>query len=70
MAHYVEMSIPKAQAMNADVEFHAHKDDNGSKEVIGKLLVSKGGVEWVPKYKQKGIEMTWSEFAKLMENGK
>ncbi|MFW5729913.1 MAG: hypothetical protein ACOCYG_09665 [Spirochaetota bacterium] len=67
MAHYVELNVPKAALLNRDVEFHAHADDDGNTEVIGKLEVSKGGVEWVPKYKQKGIQMKWREFARFME---
>ena len=68
MAQYVRLSIPEADLGNVDVEFHAHDDQSDSREVIGKLKVSKGGIEWVPKYKQHWIKKDWKAFARLMEN--
>jgi hypothetical protein len=68
MAHYVKLSVPEVDVLNSDIEFYAHHAGDGdSREVIGRLRVSKGGIEWVPKHKQNGIRMDWRKFADMME---
>lgn len=68
-AHRIEMSVDGAALLNKDVVFHAHKTENEGSEVIGKLLVSKGGVKWLPKNHHKnGVELSWAKFAELMES--
>jgi hypothetical protein len=48
----------------ADVVFHIFK---GEKK-LGRLLVSKGGVEWMPFHKsQNGHPISWREFIERMK---
>ena len=68
MAHSVKMLIPNGAIMHSDVEFHAQNEQDGRTEVIGKLKVSKGGIEWVAKHKQRGVNVNWKQFAQIMEN--
>jgi hypothetical protein len=36
-------------------------------ELLGHLLISKGGIEWRPRSGKKLIKMRWEKFADLME---
>lgn len=63
MAHTVNMEIPPQAVYNSDVVFQVSVDDRS----IGRLKVSRGGVEWVPRNYRDGIQLSWSEFAKLIE---
>lgn len=66
--HRIGMTVDGAELLNKDVVFHAHRTENESSEVIGRLLVSKGAVKWLPKNHHKnGIELSWTKFAELME---
>lgn len=66
--HRIDMTVDGAELLNKDVVFHAHKTEQESSEVIGRLLVSKGAVKWLPKnHSVNGIELSWSKFAELME---
>ena len=66
--HRVDMTVNGAELLNKDVVFHAHKTEDESSAVIGKLLVSKGAVKWLPKnHSKNGIELSWTNFAELME---
>jgi hypothetical protein len=66
--HRIEMTVDGAELLNKDVVFHAHKTEKEGSEVIGRLLVSKGGVKWLPKnHHVNGVEFNWSKFAELME---
>lgn len=68
MAQEVKLTVPESDLGGVDIEFHAkEKKADGSEEAIGKLKVSKGGVEWVPKYAQKRPTIPWREFAAIME---
>jgi len=67
MAHEVEIDLNTKFVLHKDVNVEVKKD--GSK--LGTILISKGNIEWVPagnsvnKYR-----LSWTQFAKLMENGK
>ena len=62
--HDVAFSIPEKFVLSKDVEFDVRSD--GQK--LGRLLISKGNIEWVPannivnKYR-----LSWEAFAKLIE---
>lgn len=41
---------------------------NGNKGYVGRLYISKGSIEFLPKDKQYNtLSLTWDKFAKLME---
>jgi hypothetical protein len=49
--------------MNTDIEFIVRE---GSSK-LGELHVSKGSIEWLPNNGRYKRRMSWSKFAKLME---
>jgi hypothetical protein len=62
MAYDVTLKTAPFDVSKKDIEFSIKQ--NGS--VLGHLLISKGGVEWVPKDHEKGHHMKWSDFASTM----
>lgn len=62
MAYNVSLKTAAFDVANKDIEFNIKQ--NGV--VLGHLLISKGGVEWVPKDHQKGHWMKWDDFAARM----
>ena len=63
MANNVTFVLPKRELENADVAVLV-KQDNA---VLGKLLISKGGIVWRAKQQSKrGKRIGWKKFAALM----
>jgi len=60
--HNVKFNIPERELGRADVEFDI--SDDVSK--IGRLKVSKGGVEWVRKDHSLGYKLNWNLFDEVM----
>ena len=52
------------EVVNADAEIEVRTTDN---ELLGRLLVSRGSIDWVGANKQLRHRMTWRKFAKVME---
>jgi hypothetical protein len=52
------------EVVNADAEIEVRGTDG---ELIGRLLVSKGSIDWAPANKQLRHRMNWRRFARLME---
>jgi hypothetical protein len=48
---------------NVDVEIPVKADG----KTLGRLRISKGGVDWKPARKQRPYRMTWERFAAVME---
>jgi hypothetical protein len=64
-AHEVSFLIPQKFVLAKDVEFHV--TSNGAR--LGKLLISKGNIEWMPAYKSvKKRRLTWEAFDALMRS--
>lgn len=64
MAHEVSLDLNTKIVLNKDVQFQILK--NGL--AVGRLLISKGNIEWLPPNKQKnGQRLSWDKFAELME---
>lgn len=65
--HEVKLIVPERPIGNADVEFPVKKGSNA----FGRLKVSKGGIEWVPKDCTYGHHLTWDEIDSLaVEHGR
>ena len=62
MAYDVTLKTAAFDVANKDLVFDIKQDGS----VLGHLLISKGGVEWVPKDHEKGHRMKWTEFASTM----
>jgi hypothetical protein len=64
MAHEVRAKIDTKVVAYKDLEITV-KDKNGK---LGKLLISRGNVEWLPKgHSVNKKRMSWSKFAALIE---
>ncbi|MFN0010525.1 MAG: hypothetical protein ACKVS8_02650 [Phycisphaerales bacterium] len=61
--HNVTYKTPTAVLMNDDVCFDV--DRAGVR--LGRLQVSKGRVDWFPKGAKHAIQMSWKQFADLVE---
>jgi hypothetical protein len=68
MAHEVSLNLNTNFVLHRDVVVEVKKDG----EMLGKLLVSKGNIEWLPaNHSVNKFRMSWSKFAEMMEvNGK
>ena len=49
---------------NVDVEIPVKADG----KTLGRLRISKGGVDWTPARHQKPYRMSWEQFARVMAN--
>jgi hypothetical protein len=64
MAH-LKLRVSRAmEVVNADAEIEVRRTDG---ELMGRLLLSKGSVDWAPANKQLRHRMSWRRFAQLME---
>ena len=67
--HDVSLGIPKPIELGrVDIEVEVRSDG----ELLGKIRISKGAIDWMPPYKSKmAYSMDWEEFAEVMqERGK
>jgi len=64
MAHEISLELNTKVVLNKDIKFLILKDNS----VLGRLLISKGNIEWLPRNKRNnGQRLTWEKFAELME---
>lgn len=65
MAHRVTVKVPVRELGKENLEVHVRL--NG--KPLGRLLVSKGGVEWAkPNAKKAAHRASWLAFAEMMES--
>lgn len=63
--HHVQMSEPKHDIENSDIDFWIHSGD----EQLGHLHVSRGGIDWYHgKSSVKKYFWTWEKFRDAMED--
>jgi hypothetical protein len=64
MAHEVTAKL-KTQLVSKDLEITVKTSESGT---LGTLLISKGNIEWIPKYHSVNKRrFTWDKFAEFME---
>ncbi len=77
MAYKAAFAIPTRELGTGYIEIHIHRDtrkrkgvpkNERKKEKLGRLLLSKGGVEWLRKDAKKGVEKSWRDLARLIED--
>lgn len=71
MAHEVSATMFTKVVSHKDLEIEV-KTIKGEKQTkLGKLLISKGNIQWLPKGASVNMrQFTWAQFAKLMGDGK
>jgi hypothetical protein len=65
--HEISLEIPHGiTVVNKDIEVSVREDG----KILGRVRVSKGSIDWVPANHYRAKSVSWSTFAKLMdENG-
>jgi hypothetical protein len=61
--HRVTFHVPERPVGQSDIEFIIR----GDHELLGRVLVSRGAIEWVPARKQHRFRLRWERFADVME---
>jgi hypothetical protein len=63
MAHNVEFVLPQRDLGKVDIEFIITKDN----VQLGKMKISKGGVDYYPKNAKKPIKKNWSQLDAMFQ---
>lgn len=63
--HDIKFSIPEKDLGKVDVSFSIKEDG----KQLGRLEISKGGVDWYPKSAQTPKRFIWSKLAELLNEG-
>ena len=61
--HKVNFDMPERLLGQSDIRFTVYRNDR----LLGRLLISQGCVEWVPRYRQSKFQLTWRKLAELFE---
>ncbi len=62
--HKIFLSLPEHEVGNVNVDFSIFQDG----EKLGRITVSKGGMDYYPSKKKIPIKITWSKFDALLKN--
>ena len=62
MSHQVDFILPERRLGKADVVFDVR--ENGAR--VGRLLISKGAIEWIPRSKKLRRKWSWARFDSLI----
>jgi hypothetical protein len=61
----LKLKVSRAmEVVNADAEIEVRTTEG---DLIGRLLLSKGSIDWAPANKQLRHRLRWKQFARLME---
>jgi len=61
--HEIDLQLPRVDVSGVDVKLVIHSDYGR----LGRLRISKGSIDWYPKYAKTPRRLTWEQFADLME---
>ena len=62
--HEITLKIPHAITVaNTDIEVEVREDG----EVLGRVRISRGSIDWMPRMGRRAKTMRWRKFAALME---
>lgn len=64
--HDVQFSVPERPLSKSDIVFVVDEDG----ERFGTLMVSKGGLDWLParKWRDKPFRLSWSRFDRIVRD--
>ena len=66
MTQSVVMQTGSITIKRGGIELHISE----GKQKLGRLVISNGSIEWLPKNKKSGTRLNWSKFAELMQSVK
>lgn len=62
--HEISLNVPHGiSVVNKDIEVHVREDG----EVLGRIHISKGSIDWIPASAKQVRRLSWERFAALME---
>lgn len=59
--HRILIEMPPREIDNSDVTFRVQQDDG----LLGRLTISKGGVDWTPANKRSSISKNWTQIHEM-----
>ena len=62
--HNISFSLPELQMGKVDAHFYIYRDH----ERLGRITISKGGLDYYARSKKKPIKISWSKFDELVKN--
>ena len=62
--HNVYINLPEREIGNADAHFTIFQND----EILGKIKISKGGIDYYPNKKKIPIKINWTQFDSLIKS--
>ena len=69
MAHEVSAKLFTKVVAHKDLEIEIKTLKNGKSSKLGKLLISKGNIEWLPRGNSVNKKrLSWAQFAALLED--
>lgn len=65
--HKVNLALPKAADIaSSDASITVYADN----AKLGELGISRGGVSWWPRDAKRSVDLTWEQFARMIESEK
>ncbi|NTS42997.1 hypothetical protein HRG84_19075 [Flavisolibacter sp. BT320] len=64
--HNVYLDLPKREINKVDAHFEIYQND----AKMGRITVSKGGLDYYPSNSKKPIKITWSQFDRMVKDWK
>ncbi|MHB8642857.1 MAG: hypothetical protein ACYDA3_08235 [Gaiellaceae bacterium] len=62
--HEISLEVPQlVVVMNKDIEIVVREDD----EILGRLRISKGSIDWIPRKAKYARRLSWARFDALVE---
>jgi len=62
--HDISLNVPHGiTVVNKDIEVHVREDG----EILGRIHISKGSIDWIPANAKQVRRLSWARFADLME---
>jgi hypothetical protein len=62
--HNVKVNLPWRELGKSDVQFEIFQ----GKKKLGRIKISKGGIDWYPKNKKYPKKMGWAKFDRIMND--
>ena len=62
--HEITLKIPRGiEVANTDIEVFVREDG----EILGRVRISSGSIDWIPRMGRRSKTMRWRKFAETME---